>query len=117
LFYQGLELEDNAVTAESLGILADDVLDLREEAEDDGTLTDSDTTHTKKKRREEGRGFGGTLLIGSSQLGSRSSTESTEMEVDHEPAHHDGITKSCSACTYVNLAGASACDICGTLFN
>ena len=116
MFYRGLELEDNAVTAESLGILADDVLDLREEAEDNGTLTDSDTTHIKKKRREEGRGFGGTLLIGSSQPGSRSSTEATEMEVEHEPAHH-GITKSCSACTYVNLAEASACDICGTLFN
>ena len=67
MFYRGLELEDNAVTAESPGNLADDVLDLREEAEDDGTLTDSDTTHTKKKRREEGC-FGGTLLIGSRTL-------------------------------------------------
>ena len=68
MFYRGLELEDNAVTAESLGNLADDVLDLREEAEDNGTRTDSDTTHIKKKRREEGRGFGGTLLIGSRTL-------------------------------------------------
>ena len=116
MFYRGLELEDNAVTAASLGILADDVLDLREEVEDDGTMSDSDTTHTKKKRREEGRGFGGTLLIGSSQPGSRSSTEATEMEVDHEVAHPDA-TKSCSACTYANLLEATTCDICDTLFN
>jgi len=113
LFHRGMELEDNAVTAESLGILANDSLDLREEAEDDGTLTESDTTHVKKKRREEGRGFGGTLLIGSSQPGSRSSTEATEMDVDREPPH-PGKVKSCSACTFANCLEAIACDMCDT---
>ena len=116
LFYGGLELEDNAVTAEFLGILANDVLDLREEAEDDGTLTESDTAHIKKKRREEGRGFGGTLLIGSSQPGSRSSTEATEMDVNHEPAYI-GATKFCSACTYANFLEATTCNMCNTNFN
>lgn len=101
------------MTAASLGILADDVLDLREEAEDSGTMTDSDTAHLKKKRREEGRGFGGTLLIGSSQPDSRSSTAATDMEVDSET----DITKSCSACTYANCLEATACDICSTPFN
>lgn len=101
------------MTAASLGILADDFLDLREVAEDDGTLSDSDTTHAKKKRREEGMGFGGTLLIGSSQPGSRSSTEATEMEVDHDA----DSTKACPACTYANLLEATACDICDTSFN
>jgi hypothetical protein len=104
------------VTAASLGILADDFLDLREEAEDDGTLSDSDITHAKKKRREEGMGFGGTLLIGSSQPGSRSSTEATEMEVDCDAVYPDA-TKACPACTYANLLEAAACDICDTSFN
>lgn len=103
---------DNAVTAESLGILANDVLDLREETDDDGTLTESDTIHIKKKRREEGRGFGGTLLIGSSQPGSRSSTE---MDFDQPP--QPSTAKSCSACTYANCLEATACDMCDTPLN
>jgi hypothetical protein len=111
LFYRGRELADNADTAVSLGILADDLLDLREENEDERNLTDSETSQGKKKRREEGRGFGGTLLGGSSQPSSRSSVEPMGMEIDNEV----GIpTKSCSACTFVNLSDGFACEICNT---
>jgi len=110
LFYRGHELNDNAETAASLGILANDLFDLRQENEDENNLTDSDPPQVKK-RREEGRGFGGTLLGGPSQQSSRSSME---MEVDQEQSLPIVTAKSCSACTFVNHSDAFSCDICET---
>ncbi|KAF9820152.1 hypothetical protein IEO21_01585 [Rhodonia placenta] len=62
LFYRGAELEDSSATVLSLGILANDFLDLREQTEDIDLLSDTDNERDKRKRRKEGPGFGGTLL-------------------------------------------------------
>ncbi|KZP12614.1 cysteine proteinase [Athelia psychrophila] len=112
LFYQGLELEDNARDAASLGILADDILHLREDLEDDAHATDSDTGPVKKQRREEGKAFVGTLLGGSSPATSRSPTEVMEMDVDTQTSSPIVMGPKCSACTFVNTPNASACDMC-----
>jgi hypothetical protein len=65
LFYKGQELQENAVTVESLGILMNDTLDLREEAENEDNYLDDggpEAGGRASKRRKEEKGFGGTLL-------------------------------------------------------
>lgn len=114
LFYGGQELQDNTVTAAALGILADDVLDMREETEG-GSDADDHSAPAKKKPREEGRGFGGTLLGGSSQPGSRSSVEAADVEIDSNFLL--STLKSCSACTFANMADASHCEMCDTILS
>lgn len=64
LSYCGQELDDNSVTVATLGLLINDILDLREEAEDDENAITDDVNRAKKRRKEE-RGFGGTLLASS----------------------------------------------------
>ena len=98
---------------ETLGVLLNDVIDLREESEADTlSLSDSEVPHDKKRRREEERGFGGTLLgqqapnvnaaslFGSSPLSS--------------PVAWDA--KACAACTFRNPLDALLCDMCNTPF-
>lgn len=94
------------------------MLDLREEREGDEE-SDDDDAPVKKKRRDEGLGFGGTLLGRSSQPGSRSSVEATDMEVDYdEPGQCASSTsKQCFACTFANVHDASTCEMCDTPFN
>ncbi len=82
LYYQGTELDDNAVTISSLGVLANDAMDLREEAEDIdllGSTSDDGGGARLPQQREEGHGFGGTLLLGSTSNASsrRASKRST----------------------------------------
>lgn len=115
LFYRGHELEDNSISAEALGVLADDMLDLREGLE--GDITDSDSALAKRNRMEEGPGFGGTLL-GSSQPSSRNSAEVTDMAVEHIAHDRSALpTKACSACTLTNNLQAAACVVCDTRFD
>ncbi len=66
LFYREVELEDNEVTVADLSILANDVLDLREESEVHDLDSDIEVSPPTKRKREEGGGFGGTLLGGHS---------------------------------------------------
>lgn len=79
LSHCGQELDDNSVTVATLGLLINDVLDLREEAEDDENATSDDATRAKKRRREE-RGFGGTLLASSHPNIAADATVSSEGE-------------------------------------
>lgn len=54
LFYRGKEIDDSAATMLSLGVLSNDLLDLKEESEDITVLTDSDTeasAPTAKRKR------------------------------------------------------------------
>ena len=98
LFYRGHELEDNSATVTSLGLLANDTLELREESESQASGSDSDEIRGKKRQREEERGFGGTLL---SQLPNAPTAISINLN-----------ERSCSACTFSNLPDASFCTVC-----
>ncbi|KAG8217868.1 hypothetical protein J3R82DRAFT_6034 [Butyriboletus roseoflavus] len=107
LFYKDQELQDNAVTVESLGILMNDTLDLREEAENEDNLSNSPDGRASKRRKEE-KGFGGTLLAASASYASLPPDTSTSSEGEgHESA------KPCPVCTYDNPLDNLFCDMCG----
>ncbi|KAI0934305.1 hypothetical protein AcV5_006190 [Taiwanofungus camphoratus] len=109
LFYNGEELEDSAATVLSLGIMSNDVLDLREQNEDNNLFSDSDVEDIKPKRKNEGRGFGGTLLGGLSN----------SQSVRDPSSPSDALVptfKSCTACTFENAVDAPTCTICDTPF-
>ncbi|KAL7283349.1 hypothetical protein ACG7TL_002778 [Trametes sanguinea] len=77
LFYRGQELDDSSATMISLGILSNDILDLKEENEDLNLLSDTDvevdgSSTGPRKKRAEGQAFGGTLLGGGSSFGNSS---------------------------------------------
>lgn len=125
LFYQGHELLDNQATVATLGVLSNDIFDLREVKEDEDLLNDSDTDRPPtKRRREEGRAFGGTLLAGDFSS-DREVPEDTATDLGSERGssagpqdQHDSSTGgggiACSACTYVNPAEVGACEMCET---
>lgn len=99
LFYHDQELKDNTATVESLQIYANDVLDLQEENE----VIDIDSDTEERKPRDEGRGFGGTLLGGTPD----------RIGVSTPPSR---VEKPCSACTFSNDPDAVNCTICDTAF-
>ncbi|KAM5535206.1 hypothetical protein V8D89_011142 [Ganoderma adspersum] len=107
LFYRGRELNDSSATMLSLGILSNDLLDLKEESEDITILTDSDgeapSGTNGKKKRTEGEAFGGTLLGGYSYSSAPSSSQSLAP-----------LAIACPACTYENGAADVECAMCGT---
>ncbi|KAG9318845.1 hypothetical protein JVU11DRAFT_949 [Chiua virens] len=106
LFYKDQELLDNTVTVESLGILMNDTLDLREEAENEDNLLNSPDGRASKRRKEE-KGFGGTLLATSTSYASLSADTGTSSEGEgHEPA------KPCPACTFANPVDSLVCTMC-----
>ncbi|KAF8969843.1 hypothetical protein BDZ97DRAFT_1956803 [Flammula alnicola] len=110
LFYQGQELDDNAATVGSLQLLANDVVYLRE-AEEIHEIHDSDSEEgpLSKRRREEGLGFGGTLLgnVDSSWSSSPEPPPSSSLPIAEKP---------CLACTFSNAPQALSCEMCDTLF-
>lgn len=106
LIYQEKELEDNGATVGTLGLLANDILDLRELDEVVEVNSDDDEPPLRKRRRDEGSGFGGTLLGNDSCWSS--SPEQTPHPADRE--------KACMACTFSNAFDASSCEICDTAF-
>lgn len=68
LFYRGTELTNSLETMASLGILADDILEFREE------MQTEEMSHPDKEQFNlelEGRAFGGTALSGDSQRSER----------------------------------------------
>lgn len=101
LFYKNQELEDNTATAESLGVLMNDVLDLREEGEVDGS-----DDGTWRKRAE--KGFRGTLLATTACQANLSCDAGTSSE--GEPSHE--AVKACPSCTYNNPSDALLCGMC-----
>ncbi|KAG7447960.1 cysteine proteinase [Guyanagaster necrorhizus] len=111
IFYHGQELEDNTATAASLNIFANDILELREQNELYELSSDGDEVPSKRPRREEGSGFGGTLLGGSNNL-------STSRERSETPPKSSGVEqKSCGMCTLLNDSGALTCTMCDTPFH
>ncbi|KAG1891149.1 hypothetical protein F4604DRAFT_1876310 [Suillus subluteus] len=107
LSYCGQELDDSSVTVATLGLLINDVLDLREEAEDDENATTDDVTRAKKRRKEE-RGFGGTLLASSHPNIVADATVSSEGELqsDHESP------QICRVCDVQNPPNGQQCMFC-----
>ncbi|KAI5900286.1 uncharacterized protein SCHCODRAFT_02607525 [Schizophyllum commune H4-8] len=99
LFYQGKELDDNKATMESLGIFANDTIDLREEQEKDSFSDTEDGEHAAKRQRSEERGFGGTLLGAAVLPSSELPTPPPDM-------------KSCPHCTFFNAREAEVCETC-----
>ncbi|KAI0306325.1 hypothetical protein B0F90DRAFT_1688970 [Multifurca ochricompacta] len=112
LFYQGRELADNGASVADLWILANDVLDLREEEENEELLeTDTETPH--QWREPDGGGFGGTLLArGWTSESLPDDTMSDRTATSSSPAPIDTTTKPCPMCTFENPATATACEIC-----
>ncbi|KAG6376492.1 hypothetical protein JVT61DRAFT_2485 [Boletus reticuloceps] len=107
LFYKGQELQDNATTVESLGVLMNDTLDLREEVENEENFSNSPNGRASKRRKEE-KGFGGTLLAASASYASLSADTGTSSEGEgHES------TKPCPACTFYNPLDKHFCEMCG----
>ncbi|KAI0032221.1 cysteine proteinase [Vararia minispora EC-137] len=116
LFRAGEELLDNSISLGTLGVLAHDVLELREESEDQDLL--DVTSDGENGRREEGRGFGGTLLGGDflpSESGTLTSSRSAS-ERGSSPPEDSGGFKQCGACTLRNPLNAVACSVCDTPF-
>ena len=111
LYYHGNELEDNAMTLGSLGVLSNDTMDLKEESEDIDLLG-SGSEAEPSTRRDEERGFGGTLLGYSS---SSSPSHTPSQHADELPGNNGAL--SCPACTYDNAPGSSACAMCETLLD
>jgi len=112
LFYQGQELADNSASVESLSILANDVLDLREEQENE-ELLETDTEVTYRQREADGGGFGGTLLARGWTSESWPEDTMSDRTATSSPAPMD-TTKPCSMCTFENASSATACEICET---
>ncbi|KAL0577943.1 hypothetical protein V5O48_004050 [Marasmius crinis-equi] len=116
LFYKSRELDDGSVTVGSLGVLANDVFEFQEQNEVH-EIIDSDEGEHSATKRDEGKGFGGTVLLG----GSRSPTngkhaeETTELQ-DRSSPHELRVTEErpCSACTFINSPDATSCNICGS---
>jgi len=86
-----------------LQFLAGDILDLQEANEVIEIDSDPDDPPARKKRREEGQGFHGTLLSGMP-----SSREDTPILIP--------LGKVCSACTFSNAIDALSCTVCDTVF-
>lgn len=93
---------------ESLKILAGDTIDLQEENEGEFTDNDDDAPRSKKQRNE-GNGFGGTIL------GHASIPASSEGEADPPSSaidEDDSPTKACDMCTFRNPQEAEVCEMC-----
>ncbi|KAH8107139.1 cysteine proteinase [Cristinia sonorae] len=113
LFHRGQEIEDNAASLVSFGVISNDVLDLREEAEDVDLIGSGD--EETRKPADEGRAFGGTLLGGGDISETRNTTISSSSSRQESPAL-EPLEKSCPACTFVNPLDVLACTICDTVF-
>lgn len=94
----------------TLQLLANDVIDVREVEEVIEIDSDCDLRPINKKRREEGQGFGGTLL------GTTDSSWSNSPEQTPVPPLGSGGEKPCLVCTFSNTFDAVACQICDTIF-
>ncbi|GJJ12668.1 hypothetical protein Clacol_006912 [Clathrus columnatus] len=121
LFLRGNELTDGSETVASLGILANETLDLKEEKEviDMDSDVDIDSQRSPKKRREEGRAFGGTVLSGDVKrtlpaTAAKPETNDTDNKVDDVKPSSPETTdeKHCPMCTFINPPDVIRCTIC-----
>ena len=128
LSLHGAELLDNEATAESLDILADDVLELQQITEEIDIDSDgAEESRSRSKPREEGQGFNGTVLggrgvrAGSSMVMTDRSLPSSRADTPadimmSEPGGGMEEGKPCKVCTYSNKPDVFACEICDTIF-
>ncbi|KAJ7724461.1 hypothetical protein DFH07DRAFT_854832 [Mycena maculata] len=107
LFYEGRELDDNTATVASLQILANDIIDLKEENEIHEVSDSEDAPPKSKRRRDEGGGFHGTLL------GRTEGRSSSPPKPAEPPAPTE---KACEACTFSNPVDILVCDMCDHVF-
>lgn len=118
---RGNELTDNSETVNSLGILANETLDLKEDKEvinlDSDVDVDSQGPPTKK-RREEGRAFGGTVLSGDVKRTVKPDVNGVDDEqVTAKPSSPEATTttlteKHCPMCTFINPLDVPCCIMC-----
>jgi len=94
----------------TLGILANDVVDLREEEENE-ELLDTDTETPHQRRETDGGGFSGTLLARGWTSESLPDDTMSERTATSSPVPMD-ITKACSTCTFENAPTATVCEMC-----
>ncbi|KAI0646997.1 cysteine proteinase [Trametes meyenii] len=111
LFHRGHEIDDSSATMLSLGILSNDLLDLKRVDEDVILVSDTDVEEDggstgPNKKRTEGQAFGGTLLGGGSSFGFSSVPPSSSPPVAGPVA--------CPTCTYENEPAEVACAMCET---
>lgn len=90
---------------ESLDVHANDIIDLKE-AEEVIDITSESEEPPMKRRKEEGSGFGGTLL------GNADVPWSSSPELTPQPTARGKI---CPACTFSNSSDASSCEICDSI--
>ncbi|KZT28434.1 cysteine proteinase [Neolentinus lepideus HHB14362 ss-1] len=105
LFCRDQELDDSSATIGGLGILSNDIIDVRQQSQEalDETL---DTTN-KRPRLDDGKAFDGTML------GRQCDPQpNTRVQQDIEPVLF--TDKECSVCTYRNAEGAGICIMCDT---
>lgn len=107
LYHEGKELTDNTATVSMLDILKDDILELHEDKEVLEISDSEDLPDQKKRKMEEEKGFGGTLLGGATER--RENNENQETESHGQASSNE---KACTACTFANVADATACAIC-----
>jgi ubiquitin carboxyl-terminal hydrolase 48 len=118
LFYRGGELDDKWRSMEDIGLMVNDVLDLRQEVEDLDIFDEDADVLPKRPRRDTGvEGFGGTLLGGFS---TDSSADDREMDGNDFPPESSSPpaapVKSCPACTFENPLDEAQCEICAYKF-
>ena len=94
----------------TLGILANDVLDLREEQENE-ELLDTDTEAPNQQRETDGGGFSGTLLARGWTSESLPDDTMSERTATSSPAPME-MAKPCSMCTFENAPIATICEMC-----
>ena len=96
---------NNSETVASLGIMANDTLELIEEKEKGVLVSDGEEAATGRKPRNEGRAFGGTVLGGVARKITANEQRTTSEETVGKERH-------CPACTFINSDDATVCKIC-----
>jgi ubiquitin carboxyl-terminal hydrolase 48 len=104
-------LADNSASVEALSILANDILDLREEQENEELLESDTETQPQQRREADGGGFGGTLLARGWTSESMPDDTMSDRTATSSPAPMD-TTKPCPMCTFENASTATTCKIC-----
>lgn len=121
---RGNELTDGSETVDSLGILANETLDLTEDKEviNLDSDVDVDSQRPPKKRREEGRAFGGTVLSGdvkrtTTTTSVKSDTNNDVNANERVDAQHSSPEammdeQHCPMCTFINPLDVTHCTMC-----
>jgi ubiquitin carboxyl-terminal hydrolase 48 len=109
LFYRDEELLDGTATLGSLGVVANSRFDMRQ-LKTKNDFDSDDNVPISKRREAEGKGFGGTVLLG------RSSSHASSPTNSRGATPLQATEKSCPTCTLTNPIAAFACEVCETCF-